>query len=46
MEELDENNNYVLTLYYSSSVPEPATYALVFGALAMFFAMSRRSKRN
>lgn len=46
MKELDENNNYVLNLYYSSSVPEPATYALVFGALAMFFAMSRRSKRN
>ncbi len=44
--EFDENNNYVLNLYYSSSVPEPATYALVFGALAMFFAMSRRSKRN
>ena len=46
MEEFDENNNYVLNLYYSSSVPEPATYALVFGALAMFFAVSRRSKRN
>lgn len=46
MKELDENNNYVLNLYYSSSVPEPATYALVFGALAMFFAVSRRAKRN
>lgn len=31
---------------YVTAVPEPATYALVFGALAMFFAVSRRAKRN
>lgn len=31
---------------YVTAVPEPATYALMFGALAMFFAVSRRAKRN
>ena len=46
MKELDENNNWVLNLYYSSSVPEPSTYALMFGVAALVFALSRRAKKN
>lgn len=46
MKELDENNNWVLNLYYSSSVPEPSTYALMFGVAALVFALSRRTKKN
>lgn len=44
--ETDDNGNYVLNLYYTSSVPEPSTYAMIFGALALLFAMRKRAKRN
>lgn len=47
----DDRNDFLkwdgITLnLYVTAVPEPATYALMFGALAMFFAVSRRAKRN
>lgn len=38
------NGAYEFVIYYTHVVPEPATYAAIFGALALAFAAYRRRK--
>lgn len=41
-----ENGRQVLNAYYTSSVPEPAVCAAIFGALALAFASYRKKPRQ
>ena len=43
-EQNTETNYYDFVIYYTANVPEPATCAAVFGALALAFAAYRRRK--